>query len=217
VALNAGLAGTKTLTTSTISSAGNAVQWDGSGLTWNREVFDAGFGVGMIASVVGSVVSAGVGSALGGLGDTTNKFLSGAIKLGTAAVGKTAEYATYAGYSLAEGGTMLDAYDNMGGLTINIANLGAILDFVGSVIARENKGGQSIFGDGSILQKLSGIGLLEVNFGSDGISTSIGMGGIDVGGALYEQVKRGIDYAGLKRDMDTAEGRTAYGLYVNGD
>jgi hypothetical protein len=184
-------------------------------------VFDAGFGVGMIAGVVASAVSAGVGSALGDLGDTTNKFLSGAIKLGTAAAGKTAEYATYAAYSLAEGGTLLDAYDNMGGLTINVANLGAILDMAGSLIARENSGGKSIFKDGKVLQKLSGIGLLEVNFGSDGISTAIGMGGIDVGGALYEQVKRGIDYAGLKsymkEEQDKQKADMAWETYVYGD
>jgi hypothetical protein len=135
----------------------------------------------------------------------------------------------YAGYSLASedwsGGNVFDhignalgnAYDDMGGLTINVANLGAILDFAGSIVARDNKDGQSVFGDGSILQKLGGIGLLEVNFGRDGISTAIGMGGIDVGGALYEQLKRGIDYAGLKSKQDTADGRIAYGLYVNGD
>jgi murein DD-endopeptidase MepM/ murein hydrolase activator NlpD len=40
------------------------------------------------------------------------------------------------------------------------------LDFAGSVIARNNEGGHSIFGDGKILQSLSGVGLLEVNFGS---------------------------------------------------
>jgi hypothetical protein len=175
------------------------------------------YSVGTIAGAISAGVTAGVGTALGSMDASDSKFLSGAIKLGTSAAGKAAEYATYAAYSLAEGGTLLDAYDNMGGLTINVANLGAILDMAGSVIARGNKDNQSIFGDGSILQKLSGIGLLEVNFGSDGISTSIGMGGIDVGGALYEQVKRGIDYAGLKRDMGTAEGRIAYGLYVNGD
>jgi hypothetical protein len=221
MALTAGLAGTKTLTTSTINSTVSAVQFDGSGLTWNREVFDAGYGVGMIASVVGSAVSAGVGSALGSMDAADSKFLSGAVKLGTAAAGKTAEYATYAAYSLAEGGTLLDAYDNMGGLTINVANLGAILDFAGSVMARGNKDNQSIFGDGKVLQNLSGIGLLEVNFGSDGISTAIGMGGIDVGGALYEQVKRGIDYAGLKsymkEEQDSWKADMAWKTYVYGD
>jgi hypothetical protein len=52
VALNAGLAGAKTLTTSTISSAVNAAQWDGSGLTWNRDVFDDGFKSGLVSSAV---------------------------------------------------------------------------------------------------------------------------------------------------------------------
>jgi hypothetical protein len=147
--------------------------------------------------------------------------------------GEAAKYSVYAGYSMASedwsGGNVFDhignalgnAYDDMGGLTINVANLGAILDFAGSVVARSNKDNQSVFGDGSILQKLSDIGLLEVNFGRDGVSTAIGMGGIDVGGALYEQVKRGIDYAGLKsyakREEDSRKADMAWRDYVYGD
>ena len=70
-------------------------------------------------------------------------------------------------------------------------------------------------GDGS----LSGIGLLEVNFGLDGVSTSIGMGGIDVGGAVYEQVKRGLDKAELERYKadDAVKGTIAMKNYVFGD
>jgi hypothetical protein len=54
---------------------------------------------------------------------------------------------------------------------------------------------------------------------SDGISTAIGMGGIDVGGAVYEQVKRGIDYATLKKyaELDADKGAIAMKNYVNGD
>jgi murein DD-endopeptidase MepM/ murein hydrolase activator NlpD len=45
------------------------------------------------------------------------------------------------------------------------------------------------------------------------------MGGIDVGGALYEQVKRGIDYAGLKSyaKLDADKGAAAMKNYVYGD
>jgi hypothetical protein len=45
------------------------------------------------------------------------------------------------------------------------------------------------------------------------------MGGIDVGGALYEQVKRGIDYAGLKSyaKLDADKGAAAMRNYVYGD
>jgi hypothetical protein len=178
-------------------------------------------------------VSAGVGTALGGLDAADRKFLSGAIKLGTAFSGEAAKYGVYAGYSLATedwsdgnvlgqiGNALGDAYDEMGGLTINVASLGAILDMVGSVAARGNNGAQSVFGDGSILQSLSGIGLLEVNLGRDGVSAAIGMGGINVGGALYEQVKRGIDYAGLKsyakEEQDKRKAEMAWNTYVHGD
>jgi hypothetical protein len=186
-----------------------------------KEANKGWYSVSTVAGAVSAGVSAGVGTALGGLDAADSKFLSGAIKLGTAAAGKTAEYATYATYSLAQGGTLMDAYDKMGGLTINIANLGAIVDMVGSLAARGNNDGQSIFGDGKVLQNLSGIGLLEVNFGRDGVSAAIGMGGINVGGALYEQVKRGIDYAGLKsyakEEQDSRKAEMAWNTYVHGD
>jgi hypothetical protein len=73
------------------------------------------YSVGTIAGAISAGVTAGVGTALGALDAADSKFLSGAIKLGTAAAGEAAKYGVYAGYSLAEGGTLLDAYDNMGG------------------------------------------------------------------------------------------------------
>jgi hypothetical protein len=190
-------------------------------------MFESAFGAGAIAGALSSGVMAGINTAtsaklesLGKEGTAIGKFYGGAIKLGTAAAGKAVEYGTYAGYSLAEGGTLKDAYDNMGGLTINVANLGAILDFAGSVIARNNGTNESIFGDGRILQSLSGVGLLEVNFGSEGITTSIGTGGIDVGGALYDLAKRGIDYAALNNyavDHSAKQAEMAWETYVYGD
>jgi hypothetical protein len=191
------------------------------------------YSAGTIAGAVSAGVSAGVGTALGGLDAADSKFLSGAIKLGTMFSGEAAKYGVYAGYSLATedwsdgsvlghiGNALGSAYDEMGGLTINVASLGAILDMAGSVIARGNNGGQSVFGDGSILQSLGGIGLLEVNLGRDGVSAAIGMGGINVGGALYEQVKRGMDYAGLKsyakEEQDKQKVEMAWNTYVHGD
>jgi hypothetical protein len=50
---------------------------------------------------------------------------------------------------------------------------------------------------GSIAQTLNGAGLLEVNLGRNGVTSGIGMGGIDLGGALYTTAKRGIDMAGI--------------------
>ncbi|MDR1155094.1 MAG: hypothetical protein LBL04_10295, partial [Bacteroidales bacterium] len=55
------------------------------------------------------------------------------------------------------------------------------------------------------------------NIGSEGITGRIGSGGIDVGGAVYDLAKRGMDRAALEKKLHTAEGQTAYGLYVHGD
>jgi hypothetical protein len=83
------------------------------------------------------------------------------------------------------------------------------------VIARNNSTAQSTLG--SIAQALSGTGLLEINIGSGGVTGQIGSGGINVGGAVYDIVKRGLDKAALEKVLDTQEGKTAYDLYVHGD
>jgi hypothetical protein len=155
--INGGIAAAKSYVRNVAASYVGAINFEKLGTSeWIDEdrleqANESWYSDSTIAGAISAGVTAGIGTVLGGFDDATNKFLSGAIKLGTAAAGKTAEYATYAAYSLAEGGTLLDAYDNMGGLTINIANLGAILDLAGSVIARGNNDNQSIFGDGKIL------------------------------------------------------------------
>jgi hypothetical protein len=235
---NAGIAAVKSYGINVASSYIGAINFDKIGTDdWiDDDRLEAANGswysAKTIAGAVGAGVSAGVGSAFGGLTAADSKFLGGAVKLGTAMAGETAKYGVYAGYSLdAEdwsdgnvlghiGSALGRAYDDMGGLTINVANLGAILDFAGSAIARNNGAGQSIFGDGSILQSLSDVGLLEVNIGLDGVSSRIGMGGVDVGGAVYDLAKRGIDYAALKsyatgHSIEQAE--MAWNTYVYGD
>jgi len=64
---------------------------------------------------------------------------------------------------------------------------------------------------------LRGIGLLEVNFGSQGATASIGTGGIDVGGALYDLAKRGIDYAGMSMISNDKIREAAIKAYGYGD
>jgi hypothetical protein len=202
-----------------------SVNWDKLGTAdWinGERMKESAFGAGTIASALSAGAMAGTGAAasaklasLGETGTAIGKFYGGAIKLGTAAAGKAVEYGTHAAYSLAQGGTLMDAYDNMGGITLNIANLGSIIDMVGSGIARNNTTAQSVLG--SIAEKLGGTGLLEINIGSEGVTGRIGSGGIDVGGAVYDLAKRGIDRAALEEKLHTAEGQTAYGLYVHED
>lgn len=156
----------------------------------------------------------GVGAKVGAEG---KKFYGGVMSMGTAAAGQAANYGVHAAYSLAQGGTLKDAYENMGGVTLNIANLGSMIDMMGSGIARNSGSGQSTLG--KIRESLSGTGLLELNIGSGGVSMQFGMGGIDVGGALYDLGKRGIDKAALEKykKENVLEGEAAYTAYVYGD
>ena len=140
---------------------------------------------------------------------------TGAMKLGTAAAGKATEYGVHLAYA---GGDFEKAYDNMGGITLNLANLGSIFDFAGSMSARHNGTGQSSMGKWA--QAFGGTGLLEMNIGRNGISMQLGMGGIDVGGALYDLGKRSYDKSMLKayeREHGKDKGEAAYSAYVYGD
>ena len=75
-------------------------------------------------------------------------------------------------------------------------------------------------GMGKWAQAFGGTGLLEMNIGRSGISMQLGMGGIDVGGALYDLGKRSYDKSMLKayeREHGKDKGEAAYSAYVYGD
>ena len=74
-------------------------------------------------------------------------------------------------------------------------------------------------GMGKWAQAFGGTGLLEMNIGRSGISMQLGMGGIDVGGALYDLGKRSYDRSMLQRyerEHGKDKGETAYSAYVIG-
>ena len=75
-------------------------------------------------------------------------------------------------------------------------------------------------GMGRWAQTFGGTGLLEMHIGRSGISMQLGMGGIDVGGALYDLGKRSYDKSMLKayeREHGKDKGEAAYSAYVYGD
>ena len=182
----------------------------------NWEAGNAGWtSAGSVSGALSAGIRSGMGSAFGTMGAATNKFYGGAMSLATSAATQAATYGTYLAFN---GGNFGAAYEAMGGITLNVANLGAMADMAGTGIARTNSTGQSRLG--SIAQALSGTGLLEVNFGSSGITGRIGMGGIDVGGNLYNLAKRMTDKASLeayKAEYGDDKGNTAYNAYVYGD
>jgi len=188
------------------------------------------YSAGTIAGALGAGVSAGVGNYLGNtkvISQPNQKYLGGAIKLATAASGELTKYGVYTAYNLGAGmgleNSLKKAYDDMGGLTINVANLGAMFDFVMSTVVRNNNIGQPADTDsgiktvGNLLKEFSNVGLLEVNFGSKGISANFGTGGIDVGGALYDLAKRGIDYSRMQKIENQKIRDTAIKNYGWGD
>ena len=109
----------------------------------------------------------------------------------------------------------------MGGLTFNIGSLGMFADMMATGIARTNATGQAgKFGE--IAQKLSGMGVLEINIGSNGITGKFGMGGFDLVGSLYTFGKRMSNKAALEsyamqERVSKEEAEAAYWGYVYGD
>jgi len=188
------------------------------------------YSAGTIAGALGAGVSSGLGSYLknsGVISYPQQKYWGGAINLATAVSGESTKYGVYAAYNLGAGmglaNSFRKAYDDMGGLTINVANLGAMFDFVMSTVARNNDTGQpadtasGVKTIGNVLNELSNVGLLEINFGSKGISANFGTGGIDVGGALYDLAKRGIDYSRIQNMKNEEIKKIALKNYEWGD
>jgi hypothetical protein len=147
------LAGVQTLTTSTINSAVNAIQWDGDGLTWNRDVFDAGFNAGLQGAAVGMTTSLTSGlleqTNLGSKLEKVLGFNSGQIE-DMQTFNKTIGGLAGQGVNYALGGDF----------TMNALNLSML---------KINVGGERLEG-----------GLFEVRFGREGVSTAIGAGGVDM-------------------------------------
>ena len=154
-------------------------------------------------------------------GAAVNKFYGTAVNAGISAAGKLSEYAVYSAYALAEGRSLADAYDDMGGLTFNIGSLGMFADMMATGIARNNATGQAgKFGE--ISQKLEGKGILEINIGSNGIKGKFGMGGFDLAGSLYTFGKRMSDKAALEayaesEGISEEQAQTAMLAYIYGD
>ncbi|MDR0503395.1 MAG: hypothetical protein LBH16_08760 [Treponema sp.] len=182
-----------------------------------------------IASMLGAGVTASAGSVFSNaLSHPQQKFLGGALNLAVSGSGKLTEYQVYAAYNLGSGmslhESLMEAYDDMGGITLNALNVGAMFDFVMSAVARNNAAGISAQTDtgrkvlNSLMNALGNTGMLEINFGSGGVSAQFGTNGIDTGGALYDLVKRGIDYEQMIRSItDKDERGAAVAAYGYGD
>ena len=179
------------------------------------------FDVNTIANAASAGVSAGSSSFLKNpkvISLPDQKYFGGALKLASSFSGEIAKYGIHTAFNLGSGmgleNSLIKAYDDMGGLTLNIASFGSILDFAYSTIARNNSTGQ-IAGD--ILNKVGNTGFFEINIGSNGVTAQFGTGGIDLGGALYDLSKRGLDFMRMSGIEDQDVKNTVLKTYGWGD
>ena len=224
IAAKTGWAMTSSYATSVTNNFANSfyIDKDTGKIGFDEQSFGKSFySASTIAGMVGAGVTTGLSSwsgmeleSLGKEGKSIEKFYGGAINLGIAGAGKAAEYGTYLAYAK---GDFSQAFDDMG-LTLNIADLGSMVDMVSTIGARTNATGQSVLGD--LADKLSGQGVLELHLSSSGATMNFGTGGTNIAGDLYELTKRGIDRAMLAeyaKENGSEKGNAAYWAYVYGD
>jgi cell wall-associated NlpC family hydrolase len=154
-----------------------------------------------LSGAVSAFVGSGIGSLTGALSYADQKLYGGLVNLAAAGYSEAARYGVYAVDSLINGGggfmdRLGQAYGNMGGITLNVANLGSILDLAGTISYRLGENYNTSLGD--LGRLFAGAGFMELNLGLGGSSLSLGMGGIDLAGNLYNSAKHGLDYAALK-------------------
>ena len=181
-----------------VGGAAGAVTWnEEDGWGWDSRVL-AGRLVGReafadyLGTTAGALISAGLGN-----GSSPNKFTAGASRL-AAGLGEAAtKWLYYLGAEASWNPDALDAgtlatraLDDMGGLTVNLANVGAIVDAL--MLVNEGQGGYSAEQYKALAlaaQRLAGSGMLELSIGSTGARLALGGSGVDVGGGAYSLAK----------------------------
>ncbi|MDR2376069.1 MAG: C40 family peptidase [Treponema sp.] len=205
IILKAGSAAIKSYTTTMAVNAIQAINFktgDFDTKTFTESLYSTETLSGTVSTLVGVGLN-GIANKVISAGN--EKLFSGLANLGVAGLTEASRYGVYAADSLINGkgsfGERLgQAYEDMGGVTLNIANLGSILDFIGTASFRLGENYDTNLG--TLGQMFSGVGLMELNLGLDGTSLSFGTGGIDLAGNLYNTAKHGLDYMSL-----------AYGTY----
>jgi hypothetical protein len=176
-----------------------------------------------LAGTLGALTGSGLDAFAGVVMPFSNqKLYGGLVNMAAAGAGEAARYGVYALDSMVNGsGNFMNrlgqAYDNMGGITLNIANLGSMLDFMGTLSYRLGENYDTKLG--ALGRQFAGMGLLELSLGRSGSSLSLGMNGIDAAGNLYNSVKHGLDYMSLMYgNYEGAENRDVLiSNYLNGN
>jgi len=200
-----------------------------SGFGMNGDVIrDSLVGKGALAGYASAFASSLVsGGVAGGMKGLEGGFYEAAANIAGDVAGQAAKYGVYLGSSILENGwgdlgsQAVNAFDDMGGITINIANLGALLD-AGQILGFTQDGwdGEKTAEMNGAIDRLSGAGLFELNFSSKGMTGRLGMGGMNLGGNLYKLGKGVVADTMLRNQYggrDSGEGFALAANYALGD
>jgi len=172
-----------TYTTTVATNYLGALNWKTGEMNW--EAANASWkDISVIAGALGAGATAGMNSYLrSGLTDKQLKYTNGTINTMASAGGWLAEYGVYTTSRLAEGNewdSFRQGFDDMGGMTLNLLNVGTIASMLGVDIKTAND---------------MRIGLFELHLTSDGSAWSrFGTGGVDVSGAAYDFAAGSVAY-----------------------
>jgi hypothetical protein len=129
-----------------------------------------------------------------------------AAKLTTQMLGKGTEYLSHVGMNgIRNGGinanTFSQSFDDMGGLTFNLLDAGALLDTIvtGAAFLDNDFDGADYKGLMEASNSLSGTGLFEMHIGTSGIDFQFGTGGMNLGQALYDSTKLSVVESAMKK------------------
>ena len=170
IVLQTGISVSASYTSSVATSYINALDFRTGEMDWET-ANKSWFSSSTIANALGSGVTAGLNAYLPTTSMGTNQYLGGATSFIAGMGGELTKYATYTAYNMAQGqgwDSFGKAYDDMGGLTLNVLNTGL---FTGGLI---------------------NVGLVELHVGRDGTSMNIGTGGVDVSKMVYDFASWGV-------------------------
>ncbi|RKX79017.1 MAG: hypothetical protein DRP87_04520, partial [Spirochaetes bacterium] len=152
-----------------------------------------------------------------GSNDNLGELLKGGTELAAGLAGEAAKYGVYyadTARNVSDGDRSLianRAYQRMGGLVMNIADMGAVMDFVRAITVSgmNNYNPAEANEKGELIQRLGGQGLLELHLSDKGGYIQLGDGGINLAGNLYRLSKgltlqasiRGYSHEEKMRDL----------------
>lgn len=215
---SAGISGAVNAANHAAASFVNNINFEGLGTSqWmNWDGLNKSLGTfGGWAGVVGGTALNFTKPVLGSL--QNNKLLSAGMGLTEKAA---LEAMRFGGHVLDANGDVEAAWENMGGITLNLADLGAALDLIATADVNSNSTGQMNTALLANAQNLLGTGLFELNISSGGVTGTLGSGGINLGYDIYNLGKRtvqGIQVEAYAAAHGSEKGDAVRHAYYYGD